>query len=168
MLHQIYSKFNKLVKMNYLEILKPKLPKRYLLFLAAAVWTFAGGMLLFKGAAFMRNVTDYVWLRVIISAIGGALFYVVLFSKISLKHTHRIINLKSESPCLFSFFNIRSYILMGIMITSGVLLRKSGIIAMGYLSMVYRTMGIPLFLSAFRFYYFGIYFNTVKKTVKQP
>ena len=148
--------------MNYLERLKPKLPKRYLLFLAAVVWTFAGGMLLFKGAAFMRDVKDYVWLRILISAIGGALFYVVLFSKISIKHTRRILNLKSESPCLFSFFSIKSYILMAIMITSGILLRKSGIIGMGYLSVIYLTMGIPLFLSAFRFYYFGIYFNSVK------
>jgi hypothetical protein len=154
--------------MNYLETIKPKLPKRYLLFLAALVWTFAGGMLLFKGVAFMRNVQNFVWLRISISAIGGALFYALLFSKISLKHSHRIINLKSEFPCLFSFFSIRSYILMAIMITSGILLRKSGIIAMGYLSMIYLTMGIPLFLSAFRFYYFGIYFNSVMKNVKQP
>lgn len=150
-------------QMNYLEMFKPKIHKRYLLFLAAFVWTFAGGILLFKGFSFLRINKDFIWLRIFISIIGGLVFYWFLFSKISLKHTFRIINLKNDYPCLFSFFSIKSYILMLIMITSGILLRKSGIISPYYLSMIYLTMGIPLFLSAFRFYNYGIYYGSVGK-----
>lgn len=150
--------------MNFVESIKPQLPKRYLLFLAALVWTFAGSMLLFKGLTFLRTVKNFQWLIVLISIIGGFLFYIILFSKISLKHTRRIFNLKNDYPCLFSFFSIKSYVLMTIMITSGIFLRKSGIISMGYLSVVYLTMGIPLFLSAFRFYYFGIYYGSIGNT----
>jgi hypothetical protein len=47
------------------------------------------------------------------------------------------------------------------MITSGVLLRKSGLLSPEYLSVLYVTMGIPLFLSAFRFYYYGIFYDEV-------
>lgn len=147
--------------MNIIHSIKPYLPKRYLLFIAAMVWTFAGGMLLYKGSTLIMNYRSFFWLRLISSTVGGILFYLVLFSKISFKHTRRIVNLKNDHPCLFSFFNIKSYIMMTVMITSGILLRKSGIVAPEYLSILYITMGIPLFLSAFRFYYYGIFYDEV-------
>ena len=144
---------------NFLQILKPDLPKRYLLFIAAFVWTFAGSLLLYKGCSIFIHYHNLFWARLISSSIGGLLFYVLLFSKISFKHTFRIINLRNEKPCAFSFFNVKSYILMTLMISLGIWLRKSGLIAPEYLSVLYVTMGIPLFLSAFRFYYYGIYYN---------
>lgn len=147
--------------MNLLESLKPSIPRRYLLFVAGVVWTLAGGMLLYKGISLFRIYRELLWLKIMISIIGGGLFYLLLFSKISLKHAWRIINLKNENPCVFSFFNIRSYIMMAIMITSGIILRKSGIISPEYLSVLYVTMGIPLFLSALRFFYYEIYYRTV-------
>ncbi len=145
--------------MNYIQVFKPKVPKRYLLFIAAIVWTFAGGMLLFRGFSLLNNNKDIMWLIILISTILGILFYILLFSKISLKHTKRIIDLVIEKPCMFSFFNVRSYILMSIMITSGILIRKSGIVSPKYLAIVEITMGIPLFLSSIRFYYYGFFYN---------
>lgn len=147
--------------MNLLQSLKPDLPRRYLLFIAAIVWTFAGGMLLYKGSNLFLSYRNFFWLRLISSAICGILFYLLLFSKISFRHTRRIVNLKNDKPCLFSFFDLKSYILMTVMITSGILLRNSGLVAPEYLSILYITMGIPLFLSAFRFYYYGIFYDEV-------
>ena len=129
------------------------LPKRYLLFAAAIIWTFAGGMLLFRGMLLFVDSGGYFWPRFIFSLLAGFVFYLVLFSGISRKHTARILELPYEKPCLFSFFNFRSYLLMGIMIAAGITLRKSAIIPRQYLSVFYITMGIPLFISAFRFYY---------------
>jgi len=146
---------------NFFQLLKPKIPKRYLFFVAALVWTFAGGMLLYKGISLLSNIKDFLLLKIIISSIGGILFYWLLFSKISLKHTNRIINLNIDKPCLFSFFDFKSYILMTIMITSGILLRKSEILSPEYLAILYITMGIPLFLSSLRFYYYGINYKTI-------
>jgi len=143
--------------------IKPGVPKRYLMFLAAIIWTFAGGMLLFRGSLFLQQSPQYFWLKISFSAIGGVLFYVLMFSKISLKHARRIQNLKQEKPCLFSFFNVRSYILMSVMISMGIFLRKSGLVPVSYLSVLYVTMGIPLFTSAFRFYYFAFLFNKMKR-----
>jgi hypothetical protein len=145
--------------MNFVQLIKLNFPKRYLLFCAAFVWTFAGGMLLFKGILILYKINLFLGLRIIVSTIGGLIFYLALFSKISLKHARRIIELKNDKPFLFAFFSIKSYILMIIMITSGILLRMSGIISQQNLSVVYLTMGIPLFLSAFRFYYYGFYYN---------
>jgi hypothetical protein len=147
--------------MNLLQKLKPAIPRRYLLFVAGLVWTFAGGMLLFKGISLFRIYREFLWLKIAVSILGGGLFYILIFSRISFKHAWRIINLKFENPCMFSFFNIRSYILMAVMITSGIILRKSGIISPEYLSVLYVTMGIPLFLSALRFYYYEIFYRRI-------
>ncbi len=141
--------------MSYFQTLTPRLPKRYLLFIAALVWTFAGGMLLGKGVTLFVNYPVFWLFRVWVSVVCGGIFYILLFSKISAKHTNRIMNLKYEKPCLFSFFNFRAYILMAVMITSGILLRRSGIVPTFYLAILYTTMGIPLFLSSLRFYNYG-------------
>ena len=145
-------------KMKFLKSMKPAVSKRTLLFIAAVAWTIAGGVLLFKGISILYTITRFTWLILVTSSIGGTLFYIILFSKISLKHTRRIMAMKIEKPCLFAFFSFKSYFLMTIMITSGILLRKSGILSPPYMAVIYITMGIPLFLSAFRFYYYGIYY----------
>ena len=145
--------------MRSLSWLKPAVPKRSLLFVAAAVWTFAGAMLLFKGFKMLDTTNRYLWLKLIISLAGGILFYQKLFSKLSLKHTIRILNLKENYPCAFSFFNFRSYLMMALMISMGITLRKTGWVAPGSLSVLYLTMSVPLLLSSIRFYYTGFYYG---------
>ena len=145
--------------MNIIKILKPDVPRRALLFIAAVVWTIAGSVLLCKGFGLVINNLNHLFLTLAGSAFGGILFYEVMFSRISRNHTRRIINLKNDYSCFFAFFNFRSYILMSVMITMGIFIRKSGIIAPYYLSVLYITMGVPLFLSAFRLYYYGIFYE---------
>lgn len=135
-----------------IDLFTPRVSKHYLLLVAALVWTFAGGMLLFRGFT-LNEILPAHWIVELISGIfAGLLFFRVLFNRISAKHVRRIQDLPIEQPCLFSFFNIRSYLMMFSMITLGVMLRKSGIVASEYLSLLYITMGIPLLLSSFRFY----------------
>jgi hypothetical protein len=150
--------------MNFIGLIKPKATKRVLLFVAAVVWTFAGGMLLMRSISMFGTIRNYFWIKIAFSVIGGLIFYLVLFSKISVKHVNRILNLKNDRPSVFSFFNLKSYILMTLMITMGITLRKSGIVRPEYLAIVYLTMGIPLLLSAIRFYYRGIYYYRVIST----
>lgn len=144
---------------EFFQIIKPKTSRRFLLFMAAFVWTFAGSMLLIKGFNFISYIKNLPVLKIIISIAGGILFYLLMFSKISLKHTKRIMNMENERPCMFSFFNIKSYFLMATMITFGIMLRKFEIISPEYISVVYITMGIPLSLSSIRFYYYGIFYK---------
>ncbi len=146
--------------MNTFRSFKPGVPKRVLLFIAAAVWTFAGSVLLYKGMKLVLVNRNHLIGILSGSVVSGFLFYFLVFSRISFKHTRRIINLNNAYPCFFSFFNFKSYVLMGIMITSGIIMRLSGIVPLTYLSVLDLTMGIPLFLSAFRFYYFGIFYKS--------
>ena len=134
-----------------LKTIKPAIPKRYLMFLAALVWLFAGGMLLYKGITFMKIPQPFLIVKIVGSVLLGLLFFAVLFSKIATKHISRIRNIKHEKPCLFSFFNWKSYAIMGSMISLGILLRVFKIVPAEYLSFFYLVMGIPLLLSALRF-----------------
>lgn len=144
--------------MHWIQRLTPRIARRYLYIVAALVWTFAGSLLLFRGILLFMDDDYLIWIRLIISIIAGILFYRFLFSNISRNNTRRIARIQLEKPCLFSFFNIKSYILMSLMITAGISLRKSGILPPVYLSVIYVTMGIPLFISSFRFYYaFAVY-----------
>ena len=135
------------------DILTPRVPKTYLLFIAALVWTFAGGMLLYRGFTFNKTLPLHWLTELITETVAGLLFFMLLFARISAKHVLRIQNLPIEKPCLFSFFSLKSYLMMAVMITSGITLRKSGLVSPEYLSMIYVTMGIPLLMSSFRFYY---------------
>lgn len=124
-------------------------------------------MLLFKGFKMLDTTSRALWLQLLLTLAGGIIFYWKMFSKISLKHTLRILNLKEASPCLFSFFNIRSYILMAFMITMGITLRTTGWIAPAHLSFLYLTMSVPLLLSSVRFYSTGINYKRIIVTVNQ-
>jgi len=148
--------------MKFYEIITPRVPKRILLFIAAMAWTIAGGILLTRGFIMVIKNPDNVIYILGSSIIGGILFFILVFSQISRKHTERIMQMKIERPGAFSFFNTRSYILMLVMISCGILLRLSGLVSQAVLSIIYITMGIPLFLSAFRFYYTGIFYSRIK------
>ena len=132
--------------------LKPGVPKRWLLLVAALVWTFAGGMLLGKGFSHLLRFSGNLLIRFSVAFAVGLLFFQVLFARISLKHINRIKTLDVVKPCIFSFFNFRSYILMGLMITMGIMLRHLSFINKDFLYTFYVAMGIPLLLSAARFY----------------
>ncbi|HEY5590205.1 MAG TPA: hypothetical protein VIK55_04230 [Paludibacter sp.] len=149
---------------TFFQTLKPGIPKSYLIFVAAIVWTFAGGMLLYRGFSMLIPDTELLWVKLTGSFIVGIIFFVYTFSNISLKHILRIVNLQQDRPCFFSFFNWKSYLMMVIMMSFGITLRMTGIVSPKYLSIFYIAMGTPLFLSAFRFYFYGIYYQkTVKK-----
>jgi len=139
--------------------LKPAVPKRTLLFFAACVWTFAGSMLMFKGYKMLDLASDLLWLKLVVVLAAGVAFYLKVFSRLSMKHTLRILNMKVSYPCMFSFFNFRSYLIMLFMITMGITLRTTGWIPFGTLSFLYLMMSVPLMLSSLRFYYTGIYYR---------
>jgi len=144
--------------MRWLERLTPRVTRRYLYFVAALVWTLAGSILLIRGMFLFIDDNYLIRIRLSISILSGILFYRFLFSRISGKHTDRIAGMQPDRPCLFSFFNFKSYILMTLMIMAGITVRISGIITPVYLSVIYVTMGIPLFISSFRFYHaFAVY-----------
>lgn len=139
--------------------LKPGISKRALFFLAGLVWTFAGSILLYKGSLMLAETANYWILKLILCIIAGLLFYNFVFDEISFKHTNRIKSISYNRPCAFSFFNWKSYLMMASMIIFGVALRATGIVPTKYLALLYITMGMPLTMSAIRFYSNGFRYH---------
>ena len=130
----------------------PRVSKHYLILVAALVWTFAGGMLLFRGLIINNPLPAHWKIKMLSCIVAGLLFFRLLFDRISAKHVLRIKNLPQVRPVIFSFFNTRSYLMMFSMISLGITLRLTGIVSPEYLSLMYITMGIPLLMSSIRFY----------------
>jgi hypothetical protein len=112
----------------------------------------AGGILISRALLELWSIHHYIWAELLIGIILGTIFYLVLFARISKKHITRITLITIDNPCFFSFFDFRSYIMMTIMITAGITLRKLDIINHEILYTFYLTMGVPLLVSAFRFF----------------
>ena len=146
--------------MNLFKSLNLSVSKRILLFEAAIVWTFAGGMLLFRGSSMLESSSGFSWLKVILCTGGGLLFFILVFSRISRKHVNRITNLEGDLHWFYEFFNPRSYLMMLGMISMGIFLRKTAFVPLASLSLAYITMGIPLLFSSFRFYYNWFYYQS--------
>ena len=142
-----------MVKMNLSKSKTFTVSKRILLFEAALVWTFAGGMLLIRGSSKLESSSGFSWFKIIACLFCGLMFFVLVFSKISRKHVNRIATLLGDRHLFFEFFNFRSYMMMVGMITMGIVLRKTLILPLSSLSLAYITMGIPLLFSSFRFYH---------------
>lgn len=139
--------------MSLSEKLKPSIPKRGLLMVAGIFWTFAGCMLFVRGISGLLPFAENMYYEVPVGLAGGIVFFLLLFSRISKKHIRRIVSIEIERPCMFSFFDVRAYILMTIMISAGVSLRLFKLVDPQILYTFYICMGVPLLMSAFRFYY---------------
>ena len=148
-------------------IFKHGISKQKLLFVAGFVWTFGGFTLLLRGLSMLQLYFYPLWLGVSIGVLGGILFYVTIFTKISQKHIRRIINLKKEKPCIFDFFSWKSYLLMIPMIGMGIFIRRIELIELKYLSIFYITMAMPLIISSFRFFVSSAYYSRTYEKFKR-
>jgi len=147
--------------MNLSKYLTISVSKRTLLLEAAILWTFAGGMLLYRGSLMLEASTVFSWAKIIGCICIGLIFFVLVFLKISRKHVYRILTLEGDYHQFYEFFNPRSYLMMFGMISLGIFLRKTSIVPLASLSLAYITMGIPLLFSSFRFYYRWFYYLPV-------
>jgi len=128
-------------------------PKRWLLFAAALVWTTGGTILGWRGVAWLAGNESFFTIHVAIAFVLGLAFFQLVFAKVSLKHIRRIHAIDLVRPSLFAFFDLKGYAMMAIMITLGILLRSSKLIDPEILYNFYVLMATPLLVSALRFYY---------------
>jgi hypothetical protein len=138
---------------NLLEKFKPAVSRRSLLLIAGCVWSIAGGILITRAMIQLLAINHFLILDIISGIIFGAGFYLLLFARISKKHITRITLIKIDNPCFFSFFNFRSYLMMAVMITGGITLRKLDLINHEILYTFFLMMGLPLLVSAYRFFF---------------
>lgn len=131
--------------------IKPGVSKRILLLVAAGVWGFAGYNIIRLGTHDLIRQTHNLWLMLLGAALIFALFFKFIFLKMYRKHLVRIVNNPITNPCLFSFFDVKSYLIMALMITGGVALRRSHLLPPAYLGTFYLGLGVALVSAALCF-----------------
>ena len=125
--------------------------KQTLVLIAALVWTAAGANILRLGIAAAVSVHWEWWM--VLSALAVFLLFGAMFGMIVKKHLRRIYGYDGgRKHCFLKFFDIKAYILMGIMMTGGILLRTLHVIPDRCTAMFYTGLGAGLTLAGLAFF----------------
>jgi hypothetical protein len=132
------------------EIFKPAVTKSVLLFLAGFVWLCVGTMLLVFAHAWLSGAPRTISFMFLgFGVVVALLTHHFGFLRIVDKNIERILPMV-EKKCLFSFITWKSYMIVIVMVTMGILLRHSAI-PKQYLAILYTGIGLALILSSLRY-----------------
>lgn len=138
---------------------KPSVPRRWLFFIAAMVWVFAAYRVMLLALKFAPLSPLPVWLNLFLGFAGFGLFFFFVFSKVSRRYIKRIACLKQENPCFFAFFGWKSYLMISIMMTMGILFARFEVLPVFLQGIFYISLSGCLLLSAILFTTAGIRFR---------
>ncbi len=134
-----------------LQKLNPAVDKKYLILLAGIMWCGVGVMLIIFA---VKWLADYQGKETAVFYAAGFLAAMPIhhfgFIKLADKNLKRLLPLR-EKKCLFSFITWKSYLIIIVMISLGIVLRHSSI-PKQYLSILYNGIGLGLFLSGIRYF----------------
>ncbi len=136
--------------------------KRVLLLVAGLVWGFAGLRVFTIGRGDVLLNKGNIFISIVFSITIFYIFFNFIFKKILIKHTKRIINSKLEKQFIFSFFDVKGYIVMGCMMTFGIVIRNLGVLNPTLLGNFYMGLGAALFLAGLTFLISSIKFEETK------
>ncbi len=142
-------KINRFAAMG-IERYKPAVAKEVLLFMAGLVWELVGVVLVFMAVSWLGGMPGHGCYPY--AAAGIALALVVHhfgFLRIVDKNLERILPVE-DRRCLFGFIPWKSYLIIAIMVTMGIMLRHSSI-PRQYLAILYLGIGLALALSGLRY-----------------
>ncbi len=125
--------------------------KRYLLLIASLVWLFAGLKVLSLGLEAYK--TNFTALNVLLSIAVFIVFWLMVFNKLVNKHTVRIKAYTEERRYFWNFFDLKSFIIMAIMMTGGILIRKYSLLGVNFIAFFYTGIGTALSLAGLKFMY---------------
>jgi hypothetical protein len=129
---------------------KPSVPRHWLFAMASLFWLTAGGILCTRASIWLANDSTRTAILLEVSGIvAGLVFYILLFIKVARKNIVRICSLP-DRPCFFAFTAWKGYLMIGGMMTLGIMLRNSSL-PREILIVPYLAMGGALILASFRF-----------------
>lgn len=79
------------------------------------------------------------------------LFFILIFKRLYYKHTRRIDEKKKTRNCPFSFFDVKSWIIMIFMISLGITIRSFHLLPDSFISVFYTGLSIALILTGILF-----------------
>ncbi len=132
------------------EKFKPAVPKKVLLLIVGAMWFCIGIMLASMAVHWLYIYEGNPLFFAVSGFIAALIIHHFGFLKIVDKNLGRIMRLPGR-PCVFSFISWKSYFIIIIMVTMGIILRHSPI-PKQYLSVIYLGIGLALFFSSIRYF----------------
>lgn len=135
-----------------------------LLLLACLVWSLAGLNILRIGLMLYPAYWS-VW-NILLSILVFSVFQVFVFGKLVRKHTSRICAYTEERRFFLNFFDAKSFVIMAIMMTGGILIRVYHWMPERWIAVFYSGLGTALLLAGILFglYYFKVVSNQKKET----
>lgn len=135
--------------------------KTSLLAIASIVWMIAGFNVLKIG---IDTYSGYVTIiNLLLSVLVFVIFWWMVFHKLTVKHTDRITNYEAEKQFFLKFFDVKSFIIMAVMITGGVLIRVFHLLPDRFIAVFYTGLGSALFLAGVLF---GWNFFSARRRIK--
>lgn len=122
-----------------------KVKKRTLLLIACIVWSIAGFNVLRIGIWAYPPYLSII--NFLLSIIVFSLFQYFIFGRLVKKHTKRIRNYTDEKLFFLKFFDIKSFIIMAVMMGGGIYLRVSSLAPDIFIAVFYTGLGASLLLA---------------------
>ncbi|MDE6732159.1 MAG: hypothetical protein K2J77_04710 [Oscillospiraceae bacterium] len=120
-----------------------------LLLIAALVWTAAGVNILRIGI--IEYPPFFSLINAILSAVVFVIFELFIFGRLVKKHTKRIDAYGDEKQLWIKFFDVKSFIIMAVMMTGGILLRSLHLAPTVFIAVFYTGLGAALLLAGIMF-----------------
>lgn len=126
-----------------------KVKKETLLLIACLVWGAAGYNVLRIG---ILSYSPYVtaW-NILLSVLVFIVFEKFIFGKLVTKHTARIHRYTENRQFFLKFFDVKSFIIMAVMMGGGIGIRASGIASEHFIAVFYSGLGAALLLAGILF-----------------
>lgn len=125
--------------------------KKSLLGLASLVWMIAGFNVFKIGIDTYINYISVI--NIILSFLVFGVFWYMVFYKLVVKHTLRIKNFQQPKQYFWKFFDMKSFIIMAVMMTGGVTIRIFHLLPEQFIAVFYSGLGAALFLAGLLFGY---------------
>ena len=122
---------------------------KYLLLIATIVWLIAGFNVLKIGVETYINYVTVI--NLLLSLAVFLVFWIMVFSKLVKKHTLRISSYESEKQWFYLFFDLKSFIIMAIMMTMGIVIRYYALLPDVFIAVFYTGLGSALALAGILF-----------------
>lgn len=122
--------------------------KRSLILFNALLWAFAAYKILGKGlpALWDKHSTWIIVLCVIIAA-----GFLTMFARVSAKYTRRILDMEGERFPIYKFMSPKAYLVIGIMMTMGIVLGRIPAIPQEFFAFFYPGLGSGLAFGSVRY-----------------
>lgn len=120
-----------------------------LLLIACLVWTAAGVNILRIGIIEYPPYLSII--NILLSAVVFTVFEIFIFGRLVKKHTKRIDAYGDEKQLWIKFFDVKSFIIMAVMMTGGILLRALHLATPVFIAVFYTGLGAALLLAGVLF-----------------